>query len=372
MTSPPPPAPHALAARLDSAGDVLLMGPAVRAVAAGAGRVTFLAGPRGVAAARLLPGIDEIVEYHAGWVDFDSPPVTAAGIDAFVTDLRARRIDEAVIFTSFHQSPLPLALLLRMAGVPRISAISPDYPGSLLDVRHRVDDDVPEPERALSLAEAAGYRGDGGGLRVRADLPDVGHLTGAPGYVVVHPGAAVPARRPSAERCRSYVAALTAAGHRVLVTGGPDERELTAAVAAGLAPDLGGATDLAGLAAILRDAAVVVAPNTGPAHLAAAVGTPIVSLFAPVVPAIRWAPYGVPTVLLGDQRAACAGSRARECPVPGHPCLDGITAQEVVAAVVTLLDGRDAPTRLRPRRFDRARRGISEADVVGAADQGQA
>ena len=41
-----------------------------------------------------------------------------------------------MIFTSFHQSPLPTALALRMAGVPRIAAISEDYPGSLLDVRH--------------------------------------------------------------------------------------------------------------------------------------------------------------------------------------------------------------------------------------------
>jgi hypothetical protein len=58
-----------------------------------------------------------------------------------------------------------------------------------------------------------------------------------------------------------------------------------------------------------------------------------VSLFAPVVPAGRWAPYGVPSVLLGDQAAACAGSRARACPVPGHPCLAGVSPAAVVAAV---------------------------------------
>jgi ADP-heptose:LPS heptosyltransferase len=81
---------------------------------------------------------------------------------------------------------------------------------------------------------------------------------------------------------------------------------------------------------------VVVAPNTGTAHLAAAVGTPVVSLFAPVVPAERWAPYGVPTVLLGDQHAPCARSRARSCPVPGHPCLDQIEPGSVVAAVAAL------------------------------------
>jgi ADP-heptose:LPS heptosyltransferase len=100
--------------------------------------------------------------------------------------------------------------------------------------------------------------------------------------------------------------------------------------------DLGGSTTLAEMAALLDGAAAVVVGNTGPAHLAAAVGTPVVSLFAPVVPAERWAPYGVPTVLLGDQDAPCRGTRARECPVPGHPCLTSVTAEDVVAAVEKL------------------------------------
>jgi hypothetical protein len=85
---------------------------------------------------------------------------------------------------------------------------------------------------------------------------------------------------------------------------------------------------------------VAVTGNTGPAHLAAAVGTPVVSLFAPVVPAERWRPYGVPSVLLGDQRAECAGTRARRCPTPGHPCLDGIDDAEVLAAVAALSGDR--------------------------------
>ncbi len=72
----------------------------------------------------------------------------------------------------------------------------------------------------------------------------------------------------------------------------------------------------------------MVVPNTGPAHLAAAVGTPVVSLFAPVVPA-----YGRRVRVLGDQFAPCRASRARVCPVPGHPCLDRITDAELLAAV---------------------------------------
>jgi ADP-heptose:LPS heptosyltransferase len=135
---------------------------------------------------------------------------------------------------------------------------------------------------------------------------------------------------------RAIVAALTAAGHQVLVTGGPDETALTAYVAAGCAEDLGGRTDLPRLAAVLRDATAVVVGNTGPAHLAAAVGTPVVNLFAPTVPWERWRPYGVPVIRLGDGQAACRDSRATICPVPGHPCLSTVDPTEVVTAVESL------------------------------------
>ena len=67
--------------------------------------------------------------------------------------------------------------------------------------------------------------------------------------------------------------------------------------------------------------------------MAAAVGPPVVSLCAPVVRGVRWAPYRVPTVLLGDQDAPCRDSRARVCPVPGHPCLASVSPEDVVAAV---------------------------------------
>ncbi|MEU0459460.1 glycosyltransferase family 9 protein, partial [Streptomyces sp. NPDC006129] len=129
---------------------------------------------------------------------------------------------------------------------------------------------------------------------------------------------------------------LAAAGHRVVVTGDAGESDLTAYVAGEHALDLGGRTGAAELSGVLAGADAVVTGNTGPAHLAAAVGTPVASLFAPVVPAERWRPYGVPYVLLGDQDAPCADSRARQCPVPGHPCLDTVTAHDVVTAVEKL------------------------------------
>lgn len=329
---------HVLAVRLDSAGDVLLQGPALRALAAGSDEVTLLCGPRGLDAANLLPGVDRLLVHRAAWIDPEPGPVSRRAIEELVQRIAILRVDEAVVFTSFHQSPLPTALLLRLAGVPRISALSDDYPGSLLDLRHRVDEDVHEVQRSLSLAATAGFplpRGDDGALAVTGVVPIELPGIDRP-YVVVHPGTSVPARSWPPERHAALVEALAAGGSRVVVTGGPGEEALTAFVAgeprSGVL-DTGGRTTFAELAAILAGADAVVVGNTGPAHLAAAVGTPVVSLFAPTVPAARWRPWGVRHVLLGDQQAACAGTRVRTCAVPGHPCLSSVAVPDVLAAV---------------------------------------
>ncbi len=334
-----------LVARLDSAGDVLLSGPAVRAAATSGARISYLCGPQGRAAAGALPGVEEVFCWDSPWITAPAPETTAAQLAPLNVFLAERRFDEAIILTSFHQSPLPLALLLRLAGIRRITGASVDYAGSLLDVRLRPGEDFPEdqPEavRALDIAEAAGYRlppGDDGTLAVR-EVPDVRHLVGEGPYVVIHPGAAVPARTWPPLHHAALVELLHGAGWRAVVTGGPGERQLTATVAGSAGLDLGGATDFTTLAGVLAGADVVVTGNTGPAHLAAAVGTPVVSLFSPVVPAIRWAPYKVPVELLGDQNAPCRLSRARNCPVPGHPCLAGVAPEEVLAAVYRLGTG---------------------------------
>jgi ADP-heptose:LPS heptosyltransferase len=331
---------HVLAVRLDNDGDVLLAGPAIRALAHGADRVTLLCGPRGRRAGELLPGVDELVVWRAPWIDPEPDPVDRAGVLALVDRLAALELDVGVIFGSFHQSPLPTALLLRMAGVASLAATSVDYPGALLDVRHRIGDDVHEVERALDLAAAAGFPappGDDGALHVLRDpTPFLGEFD-----VVVHPGASVPARAWAPDRCAALVDALVARGRRVAVTGAPAEADLTALVAGPPRPeviDLGGRTTLAELADVLAAARCVVVGNTGPAHLAAAVGTPVVSLFAPTVPPVRWRPWRVPHVLHFVD-VPCAGCRARRCPVPGHPCVDDVPVEDVVRSVERLAPG---------------------------------
>jgi ADP-heptose:LPS heptosyltransferase len=326
-----------LITRLDNDGDVLLAGPAIRAVAA-TDRVVLLVSPSGEQAARLLPGVHDLLVWPCPWTGFSPPPVERKSVDTLIDLLSLAHLAAAIVLTSYHQSPLPMALLLRMAGIPEIAADSVDYPGSLLDLRHHAEPGH-EVDRTLSLVRAAGYElpvGDDGRLLVKT-RPPVARKAAEP-YVVVHPGASVPARAMDPEPLARVVEALCREGHRVLVTGSAQEKSLTAAVAGRNATDLGGRTDYERLADVLRGASCVVVGNTGPAHLAAAVGTPVVSLFAPVVPARNWGPWRVPSVLLGDQQADCRDSRARRCPVPGHPCLNGIDPEEVVVAVRKLIE----------------------------------
>lgn len=329
---------HVLVVRLDSLGDVLLCGPAVRAVAEHADRVTMLVSSRGASAAALLPDVDSVLVWDCPWITSPSPPLERADVEELIGTVERAGADEALILTSLHQSALPTALVLRMAGVPSVAAVSTDYPGELLTRRLAEPPDGPEALRMLAIAEAAGYRAsapDRAALRLR-DTASADVVDGP--YVVVHPGADAPARAYPESCWREVVGRLTAAGRTVVVTGSPAEARLARSVAVGARTpgrvlDLAGRTDLPRLAGVLRDAEVVVVANTGPAHLAASVGTPVVSLFAPVVPAVRWAPYGVPLIVLGDQDAACRDTRARDCPVPGHPCLSAVPPEAVEAAV---------------------------------------
>jgi len=157
-----------------------------------------------------------------------------------------------------------------------------------------------EVRRWLRLARHAGGDGREDDLRLpAADLPaaPVDRRDGR--YAVLHPGAASPSRCWPAERWAVVAAALARSGLRVLVTGGPAERDLAAAVAAqavdGAAPGaagvvpVAGALDLPQLSALLAGADLLLCGDTGVAHLGTAFGTPSVLLFGPVPPS-QWEP----------------------------------------------------------------------------------
>lgn len=329
--------PRAFAIRQDNNGDVLLAGPALRALATRF-EVILVCGPSGEPAARLLPHVAAVEVFRADWIEANPQPLTRAHADGFIALAQRLAPSDAFVFTSFHQSPLPMALLLRLAGVPRIHAISVDYPGSLLDTRLNVPDDIHEVTRALRLAAAAGAHlppGDDGGLRLCA-LPATGHLASGD-YIAVQPGATVPARTWAPAKWRALVRELSARGRRVAVVGSANERELCAFVAGDTAAlDLSGRTTFAQFAGVVAGARALVVGNTSGVHVASATGTPVVTVFPPTIPPVRFAPWRVDHVRLGDDGIACAGCRARACPVPQQPCIGALDAGDVIGALRAL------------------------------------
>jgi ADP-heptose:LPS heptosyltransferase len=153
--------------------------------------------------------------------------------------------------------------------------------------------------------------------------------------VVVHPGASVPARAWGFDKAAALVRLLVDDGLDVLVTGGRSERDLCAHVAGPSqlqARNVAGETSMSELAELIAMADAIVVGNTGPAHLAAAVGTPVISIYALTVPPVRWRPWAVPHELLFHD-VPCAGCRARVCPVPGHPCVGEVSPERALAAL---------------------------------------
>jgi ADP-heptose:LPS heptosyltransferase len=147
--------------------------------------------------------------------------------------------------------------------------------------------------------------------------------------VVVHPGAAFPSRRWPPERWRAVVEALLAEGHRVLVTGGPAERALTAPVCVPGAVDRAGRLDLDALTDVVAGARALLCGDTGVAHLATALGTPSVLLLGPVSPD-RWGP------LLDRERHAVRWHGDGTGDPHGDavdPALARITVREVLTAL---------------------------------------
>jgi ADP-heptose:LPS heptosyltransferase len=150
------------------------------------------------------------------------------------------------------------------------------------------------------------------------------------GVTIIHPGAKSPSRRWPADRFAAVAARLTAAGHRVVITGSGAERDLGLRVAelAGLPATAVLRTGLAELAALVARARLLISGDTGIAHLATAYATPSVVLFGPMSPA-RWGPSVRPML----HRAIWHGTRSEpgDSPDPGvHPALLAVTPAEVL------------------------------------------
>jgi lipopolysaccharide heptosyltransferase II len=154
--------------------------------------------------------------------------------------------------------------------------------------------------------------------------------------VALHAGALWEFRRWPAARFAKIAQDLEERGFSVVIVGGPNDRDVSAAVAqsAGLsaARDLAGRTSLPVLAAIFERAAAVVANDGGPMHLAAAQGAPVVGVFGPTAP--TWfAPIGATSRALWDRRD-CSPCSQRHCVWGRARCLETIETDRVLRAVL--------------------------------------
>ena len=170
--------------------------------------------------------------------------------------------------------------------------------------------------------------------------------------VALFPGANAESRRWPAGRFSALAQRLAGAGRRVLILGGPDEEELTAVVSAagaafGECEDLGGRTDLVALAAVLARCDALVTNDTGPMHLAAALGTAVVALEGPA-DVRQTGPLGPRVRLIGRFDLPCVPCVKNRCRRTGpgtelaeaqNECMWLISVDEVERVVQELLDG---------------------------------
>lgn len=345
-------AKNILAVRMDNIGDVIMLGPALRAVKESApqAKLTLLSSPGGATAAPLLPWVDDVIAWRSVWQDLGHLPFDPARERALVDTLAARRFDAAIIFTSFSQSPHPPGYACYMAGIPLRAGESKEFGGAVLTSELRgLADEVHQVERSLRLVEELGFvaherelfvalpaEARAGAARL---LAGAGLDPEAP-FVLLHPGASALARRYAPERFGVVARMLGERGWPVLVTGVEREAALVDAVLgeAPAARALLGTTALAEYAALLERAALVLCNNTLPMHLADAVRTPAVVLFAGTELEEQWRPRTTPARLL-RRPTPCQPCYLFRCPI-GHPCLD-IPPEEVVDAASLLMQNAE-------------------------------
>jgi lipopolysaccharide heptosyltransferase II len=355
-----------LCIRLDYLGDVLMCTPAMRALEqSGEDRcLTLLTSPSGAAVAPYIPEIDHVISYAAPWMKHSGTADANADLE-FARSLRERRFDAAIVFTTYSQSALPAAYLCCLAGIPLRLAYCRENPYRMLS------DWVPEPEpqdmlrhevrRQLDLVASVGCTTQDERLSFRVPQDDVawaykrfeevGIDIRRP-WVLMHPGASAASRRYPMRHWAAVARELTTFGYPVVFTGSADEAALIEDIQrdAGIrAISFAGELDLGKLGAVIGLAPTMVSNNTGPAHIAAALGTPLVVLYALTNP--QHTPWQLESrVLFHD--VPCKFCYKSVCPQGHHDCLVKVEPAQVVDAVLHLLQEEEAirgtPIRILP------------------------
>ncbi|MGF7214080.1 lipopolysaccharide heptosyltransferase II [Spirosoma lacussanchae] len=296
-----------LCVRPDNLGDVLMTTPAFRALKelAPNGHLTLLTSSAGATVAPMIPELDDTLIVDLPWVSTCSQPDPAAVL-ALADRLRQGRFDAAVIFTVQSQNPLPSAMLCYLAGIPHVLSYCRENPYQLVSnwvpdpevlvaTRHEVTRQLdlvrtigaePQTDR-LSLVVPAGAR-----QQARQILSSAGIDSTQPWYLL-HPGVSEEKRRyPAAAFASAARQLLDELGGQLILTGSASEQAYVETIRQQICSDnafrpvynLAGRFDLPTLAGLIADAPVLIANNTGPVHMAAALRTPVVVLYAKTNP----------------------------------------------------------------------------------------
>jgi lipopolysaccharide heptosyltransferase II len=366
---------NVLGVRLDGMGDVLMTSPALRAIHGDHGqrRLTLLASSAGAKVAHLIPELEDVIVYDAPWMKATATAADHGNDREMIDVVRRRGFDAAIIFTVYSQNPLPAALLCTLADVPLRLAHCRENAYDLLS--DRLPEIEPnqltrhETRRQLDLVAAVGYTtsDERMSLHVPADaeeraaeaLTSLG-LAGRSDWVVIHPGATASSRRYPWQSFRAAADELVARGLDVVFTGSAGDEHVVENIRRamqGRSESLAGFLDLPTFAALLARAPVLIGNNSGPVHLAAAVRTPVVDLYALTNP--QHTPWGVPNRVLNHD-VPCRNCYRSVCPQGHHDCLRQVDPIEVVDAAIELLE-------LKRRRSSRSREaGVRRRELVTA------
>ncbi len=337
----------ALVVRLSSLGDVLFGLAVVERLkrAKPEARISFLVEDRFAAVPRAHRGVDEVIVF---------PRRRGLGAVArHLAALRRRRFDAVIDLQGNAKSALHLAMLRGSRRIGFAPGAGAGREGSHL----LVDDTVVPPaaahhrvDRFLSLLaplDILTHRENPAPLVVdaaeRAAAEAVAAMPREGPLVVLHPGTSAfgTFKRWPPERFAAVARSLAAdRGALCLVSGGPGEEPLVAEVveaSSGAARALGPVPSLLALAAVLGEADLVVAADTGPLHLANRMGTPVLGLFGPKDPS-RYGPAYEPSAVVRRDDVPCSPCTRRWCEAPA--CMTALGADPVIAAAHRLLDAR--------------------------------
>jgi lipopolysaccharide heptosyltransferase I len=316
--------------KLSSLGDVVHALPVADALAAAMprARLTWLVERREAALLRDHPALEQVVEVDTrAWRAARTPAEAAAvgrRLRELRRELRAARFDVAIDLQGLVKS----GVVTRVTGAPTRIGFAPGWSREWLNAAFTNRRVTPPPEarhvvdQYLSLLSPLGVTARPGTARffvpsrVAAEKYIDDFFVGAGikarrRLVVLNPGAGNNVKRWPVERFRTLAERLCHdSDAQVLVLWGPSEGEAARAIADIRAPRpaLAPPTDIDELVAVVRRASVIVAGDTGPLHLAAAVGTPCVGLYGPTS-AARNGPYGAGhrTLSAPDGRMASIG-----------------------------------------------------------------